>query len=48
LRNEISGVKLLRGDLAEAWRENGCDHAPVAMRHALIDVIVDRATGRVI
>jgi predicted lipid-binding transport protein (Tim44 family) len=48
LRNEISGVKLLRGDVAEAWRENGADYATVAMRYALTDVTVDRATGRVV
>jgi predicted lipid-binding transport protein (Tim44 family) len=48
LRNEISGVKLLRGDLAEAWREKGSDYATVAMRYALTDITVDRATGRVV
>jgi predicted lipid-binding transport protein (Tim44 family) len=48
VRNEISGVKLLRGDVAEAWRENGADYASVAMRYALTDVTVDRATGRVV
>jgi predicted lipid-binding transport protein (Tim44 family) len=48
VRNEISGVKLLQGDLAEAWRENGSDYATVAIRYALIDAMVDRATGRVV
>jgi predicted lipid-binding transport protein (Tim44 family) len=48
IRNEISGVKLLRGDVADAWRENGSDYATVAMRYALTDVTVDRATGRVV
>ncbi|HET6388232.1 MAG TPA: Tim44 domain-containing protein [Hyphomicrobium sp.] len=48
LRNEISGVKLLQGDLAEAWRENGSDYATVAIRYSLIDATVDRATGRVV
>jgi predicted lipid-binding transport protein (Tim44 family) len=48
IRNEISGVKLLRGDLAEAWHENGSDYATVAMRYALTDVTVDRETGKVI
>jgi predicted lipid-binding transport protein (Tim44 family) len=47
-RNDISGVKLLRGDLAEAWRENGSDYATVAIRYALTDVVRDRATGRVL
>lgn len=48
MRNEISDVKLLQGDLAESWRENGSDYATVAIRYALTDVTVDRATGRVV
>ena len=47
-RNEMSGIKLLQGDIAESWREDGVDYATVAMRYALIDVTRDRATGRVI
>ncbi|MFN5406879.1 TIM44-like domain-containing protein, partial [Bradyrhizobium sp.] len=35
--NKVSGVKLLQGDLAEAWRENGADYATVAMRFTLAD-----------
>ncbi len=46
--NRISDVKLLQGDLAEAWREGGTDYATVAMRFALNDVMVDRASGRVV
>ncbi len=48
LRNEISDVKLLQGDLSEAWREDGSDYATVAMRYALIDATVEQATGRVV
>ncbi len=48
VRNEVTDVKLLQGDLAEAWRENGADYATVAIRYALNDVIVDRATNRVV
>lgn len=48
LRNEVSGVKLLQGDLAEAWRDNGSDYATVAMRYSLIDATVERATGHVV
>jgi predicted lipid-binding transport protein (Tim44 family) len=44
--NEISDVKLLQGDLAEAWREGDREYATVAMRYALRDRYVDRATGR--
>jgi predicted lipid-binding transport protein (Tim44 family) len=47
-RNEVSSVKLLQGDLAEAWHEAGSDYATVAMRYSLVDAMVDRATGSVI
>lgn len=46
--NEISDVKLLQGDLAEAWREGDDEYATVAMRYSLNDRIVDRKTGRLI
>jgi predicted lipid-binding transport protein (Tim44 family) len=46
--NRISGVKLLQGDLAEAWREGANEYASVAMRFALIDVFEDRETGKVV
>jgi predicted lipid-binding transport protein (Tim44 family) len=48
VRNEVSGAKLLQGDLSEAWREKGSDYATVAMRFSLIDALVDRASGRVV
>jgi predicted lipid-binding transport protein (Tim44 family) len=46
--NRISNVKLLQGDLAEAWREGSTDYATVAMRFTLNDVMIDRASGRVV
>jgi predicted lipid-binding transport protein (Tim44 family) len=46
--NRISDVKLLQGDLAEAWREGDVDYATVAMRYSLNDETVDRASGRVV
>jgi predicted lipid-binding transport protein (Tim44 family) len=46
--NRISDVKLLQGDLAEAWREDGAEYATVAMRFALKDKMVDRSSGRVV
>jgi len=46
--NRISDVKLLQGDLAEAWREGDTDYATVAMRYGLKDTYVDRASGRVV
>jgi predicted lipid-binding transport protein (Tim44 family) len=45
--NRCSGVKLVQGDLAEAWREGDAEYATVAMRYSLIDTYVDRASGRV-
>jgi predicted lipid-binding transport protein (Tim44 family) len=46
--NQLSDVKLLQGDLAEAWREGDTEYATVAMRYALKDRMVDRSTGRVV
>jgi predicted lipid-binding transport protein (Tim44 family) len=45
--NELSDVKLLQGDLSEAWREGEKDYATVAMRYSLLDRYVERATGKV-
>jgi predicted lipid-binding transport protein (Tim44 family) len=46
--NRISEVKLLQGDLSEAWREGLEEYATVAMRFSLIDLFIDRATGKVV
>jgi len=46
--NKVSNVKLLQGDLAEAWRENGVDYASVAMRYSLVDRFLDRTSGRLV
>ena len=46
--NRISDVKLLQGDLAEAWREGSTDYATVAMKFALKDSMVERASGRTV
>ncbi|MBE7244475.1 MAG: TIM44-like domain-containing protein [Actinomycetospora chiangmaiensis] len=46
--NKISDVKLLQGDLAEAWAEDRTEYATVAMRYALKDVMVERASGRIV
>ena len=48
LVNKISGVKLEQGDLAEAWREANTEYATVAMRFALVDQMVERASGRTV
>jgi predicted lipid-binding transport protein (Tim44 family) len=46
--NKVSDVKLLQGDLAEAWREGDTDYATVAMRYSLVDQMVDRDSSRVL
>ncbi|MEP9356074.1 TIM44-like domain-containing protein [Xanthobacter sp. KR7-65] len=46
LRNEVSDIKLLQGDVAESWREGPLEYATVAMRYAGRDVMVERASGR--
>ena len=46
--NKIANVKLLQGDLSEAWREAGGEYATVAMRYAISDALVERRTGRTI
>lgn len=46
--NRVSDVRLLQGDLSEAWREDATQYATVAMRFSLVDVLLDKATGRVV
>lgn len=40
-RNVVSDVRFERGDLAEAWSENGFDYATVAMRYSMVDITTD-------
>jgi predicted lipid-binding transport protein (Tim44 family) len=46
--NKVSDVKLLQGDLAEAWREGDTDYASVAMRYSLVDKTIEHNTGRLV
>jgi predicted lipid-binding transport protein (Tim44 family) len=48
VREAISGVKLLQGDLAEAWREGPADYATVAMRYAISEQVIERASGKAV
>jgi len=48
VRNELADVKLLQGDLAEAWREGEDEYATVAMRYQQSDRLLDRNTGQVV
>lgn len=47
VRNTVTDVRLLKGDLAEAWAENGREFATVAMRFSALDVTLD-ANGRIL
>jgi predicted lipid-binding transport protein (Tim44 family) len=47
LRNDVTNLTFLDGELAEAWREGSRDYATVAMRWTAIDVMRDRQTGEV-
>lgn len=48
LRNELSDIRLIQGDLSEAWREGPTDYATVAMRFAARDTMIERTTGRIV
>jgi len=48
LKNEVSDVKLLQGDISEAWREGGSEYATAALRYSSIDFTRDRNSGRVV
>ncbi|MFL5335046.1 MAG: Tim44 domain-containing protein [Geminicoccaceae bacterium] len=47
LRNTVTDVRLLQGDLAEAWQEGGRQYATVAMRFSMVDVTRD-SMGRIV
>jgi predicted lipid-binding transport protein (Tim44 family) len=46
--NRISDVKLVKGDLSEAWREGDSDYATVAMQFSIHDWMADRTTGQAV
>ncbi|MGH6762596.1 MAG: Tim44 domain-containing protein [Phyllobacterium sp.] len=48
LRNSVSGVKLLQGDISESWREGDAEYATLAMCYESIDAMLDRDSGRVV
>lgn len=48
VRNEVSDIRLLQGDVAESWREGDRDYVTAAMRYELLDVTRDRASDRVV
>jgi len=48
VRNSVSDVRLLQGDIAEAWRESDSEYATLAMRYSSIDAMLDRTTGKLV
>jgi predicted lipid-binding transport protein (Tim44 family) len=48
LRNEVYDVKLLSGDISEAWREGADEFATVALKYESRDVTRERATGNIV
>jgi predicted lipid-binding transport protein (Tim44 family) len=46
-RNEVTDVRLVQGDLSQAWSEGNREYATVAMRFAMIDVTRD-GSGRIV
>lgn len=47
-RNDVTDVRLLQGDISEAWTEGSKDYATVAMRYTSVDVMRDRASGQIV
>jgi predicted lipid-binding transport protein (Tim44 family) len=48
LISKSGGVKLLQGDLSEAWSEASGEYATVAMRYEIFDAVLERETGKVV
>lgn len=48
LRNEVRDVHLVSADISEAWREGDTDYATAAFGYESVDVMRDRATGKVV
>lgn len=48
LKNDVSDIKLVQGDISESWREGNTDYASAAMRYQSIDVTRERDSGKVV
>jgi len=48
VRNEVYDVKLVSGDIAEAWREGSDQYASVSLKYESRDIVRDRATGQIV
>ncbi|MGB6118122.1 MAG: Tim44 domain-containing protein, partial [Mesorhizobium sp.] len=47
LRNDVSDVRLVQADIAEAWSEGDTEYATAAFEYESRDVLRDRQTGEV-
>jgi len=47
-RNEVTGTRLLDGEVSEAWREGDTDYATIVMRYESADVMRDRTSGAIL
>lgn len=47
LRNDVTNLHFVRGELSEAWREGARDYATVALQWTATDVMRDRTTGEI-
>jgi predicted lipid-binding transport protein (Tim44 family) len=48
VKNDVTDVRLLQADIAEAWREGDSDYATAAMLYSSRDVTRERIGGRVV
>lgn len=48
VRNDVSDVRLLQADIAEAWAEGDREYATAAFNYESVDVVRDRKTGELI
>jgi predicted lipid-binding transport protein (Tim44 family) len=48
LVNKLADVRLLKGDVSEAWQDGSGEYATVAMRFSLLDWTVDRTSGELV
>ena len=48
VRNDVTGVRLLQADIAEAWSEGDRDYATAALNYESVDVVRDRKTGELV
>jgi predicted lipid-binding transport protein (Tim44 family) len=48
VKNDVSDIRLLQADIAEAWREGNRDYATAAILYSSRDVTRERVSGRIV